>query len=309
MAAVSPGQRERRQLELREKWNTLLSSFARSPGGVEKSLRDMENLIVSEGVAEGPLRSRIWMMISGAAEKKQSNPTVYQHLVHIPLKLELNEQIRMDSKRLRLLPGLKQTADDVLLDRAVSVTRLYCAFDPRVGYVQGMLYLAILIITVTDDEENSFWLFCTILTNYGFRELMDRTSSALFDILNDFDKMLRHQLPSLHAHMLAQQCPPSTYAVDCFTSCFVVSMPLDTVLRIWDLLLMRIEKVLPRVLLSVLSRHQEQLLTMSLEEILPFLKLSLATSDDSILLPLLHHNEWLSRADSSIKRVFHRRKT
>ena len=79
------------------------------------------------------------------------------------------------------------------------------------------------------------------------------------------------------------------YAVECFASFFTSNMNLRTLVRVWDLIIMRIPDVMPLTLLAVIFNVREELAGLSIEDLIPKLKESLKVAEPETLVPVIFH--------------------
>jgi len=96
-------------------------------------------------------------------------------------------------------------------------------------------------------------------------------------------------LPDLHKHFQRQRLNAEAYAVECLTSFYTANLNIRSLLRVWDLLLLRFDHVLTNVLLAVFYLNQSLLITLELEELIPQIKDCLKKAEPDDLIPLLIH--------------------
>lgn len=129
------------------------------------------------------LNCQIWAEVSGASELRE--PGLYQDLLarHAGDNTSCLEQIDMDTHRTFPTNGkftsffrLSRPFAEFRLPRPVffagngpgvaKLRRVLVAYswrDPSIGYCQGMNLLAALLLLVYPDEEDAFWMLCSML--------------------------------------------------------------------------------------------------------------------------------------------------
>lgn len=79
----------------------------------------------------------------------------------------------------------------------------YAAFNPSLGYTQGMSsYAAVLLLYMT--EEDAFWTFATLMQFCGLAGLFTEGFPLLHQCYDTWQAALRKHLPRLYAHINAQ---------------------------------------------------------------------------------------------------------
>ncbi|KAM3755404.1 hypothetical protein ACB098_02G037200 [Castanea mollissima] len=154
------------------------------------------------------LRGLIWQLISGSRDLSLMNPGVYE----------------------RHGPGQRSL---------YNVLKAYSVFDREVGYVQGMGFLAGLLLLYM-SEEDAFWLLVALLKGavHAPMEGLYLVGLPLVQqYLFQFDNLVREYLPKLGEHFTQGMINPSMYASQWFITVFSYSFPFHLALRIWDVFL------------------------------------------------------------------------
>ena len=107
-------------------------------------------------------------------------------------------------------------------------------FRPDIGYVQGMSYIAVMLLT----NMRAFDAFCgmsTLLTQHHFLySFYSPNETAASEHLRLFDSAVQMFLPQLHRRFSALGIAAGLYGVDWFMTLFVAPLPLDTAAYVWD---------------------------------------------------------------------------
>ncbi|KAM3707582.1 hypothetical protein ACJW31_02G035400 [Castanea mollissima] len=173
------------------------------------------------------LQGLIWQLISGSRDLLLMNPGVYE----------------------RHGPGQRSL---------YNVLKAYSVFDREVGYVQGMGFLAGLLLLYM-SEEDAFWLLVALLKGavHAPMEGLYLVGLPLVQqYLFQFDNLVREYLPKLGEHFTQEMINPSMYASQWFITVFSYSFPFHLALRIWDVFLYEGVKIVFKVGLAILKYCQ-----------------------------------------------------
>ncbi|KAA3674864.1 TBC1 domain family member 14 [Paragonimus westermani] len=147
----------------------------------------------------------------------------------------------------------------------------YVAYRPEIGYVQGMSFLAAILLLVMDDTFDAFVMFANILSRPCHRAFYSLDENEFIVYFRAFDQTLADRLPRLHAHFSRVGLEPNMYLFDWWFTIFSRSLPLEADMRIWDLFFLDGELALFRAALGVLQLYEPQLLTSNFDQLAVFL--------------------------------------
>lgn len=162
------------------------------------------------------------------------------------------------------------------------VLNAYAAYNTRVGYCQGMNYVAGLLLLVSDmQEEESFAVLSCLMDNpaYNLSGFYRDKLPLLRRYLKACDKLVGEIVPDLRDHFIKENVQPAVYLHQWFLTLFISCFPLSMVAIIWDVIVCEGLPVVLRIAISILQVLKESLLTMSIEEIVRFFKM-MKTHDD-----------------------------
>ncbi|KDE06357.1 hypothetical protein MVLG_03266 [Microbotryum lychnidis-dioicae p1A1 Lamole] len=204
-------------------------------------------------------RPKIWAECSGANEARE--PGVYQDLLaHKNEENQCLNQIDMDCHR--TFPTnvfFAGTGPGVAKLRNVLVA--YSRHNPLIGYCQGMNNLTATLLLTHPAEEDAFWVLVCIIekilpSDYYTSHLL--VSQADQRVLKTLVVRL---MPDLAAHLedLGVELPAITFGW--FLSLFTDALPIQTLLRIWDLIFVFGTVMLFRVAVAILKLHETEILS------------------------------------------------
>lgn len=155
------------------------------------------------------------------------------------------------------------------------VLNAYAAYNPCIGYCQGMNFVVALLLLVSEfREEESFVFFCRLMDSpeYGLAGFYREGLPLLWRCLRACDHLMESLVPEVRDHFVRESVQPAMYLHQWFLTLFISCFPLPIVLIIWDVIIFEGLPVVIRVAVSVLRLFKESLLAMHLEDIVKFFK-------------------------------------
>ncbi|XP_064982061.1 uncharacterized protein LOC135648606 isoform X2 [Musa acuminata AAA Group] len=213
------------------------------------------------------LRGLVWQLISGSRDLLLMNPGVYEQLVIYETSASELEIIRDIS---RTFPShvFYQQRHGLGQRSLYNVLKAYSVYDRDVGYVQGMGFLAGLLLLYM-SEEDAFWLLVALLKgaiHAPMEGLYQAGLPLVQEYLCQFEQLVKEYLPMLGEHFTQEMVNPSMYASQWFITVFSYSFPFPLALRIWDVFLYEGVKVVFQVGLALLRFCHDDLVSKRLEE-------------------------------------------
>lgn len=219
------------------RWNNLLSS-GESISKNRKLKRFCRKGIPNE------YRKTIWMLLSGAEEKRKANTKTYRFLLDSQKDERVVETIELED-------GLQRPLRNVLV--AVSL------YNPDKGYSQGLNFIAGLLLLIVKDEESVFWLMDCLMNNL----LPDFYSPGMEAVRAEQEllgEIIKWKDQELHGHIQEVGVQWCLVGTKWFMCLFADVLPTETVLRIWDCLFFEGNKVLLRVSALLILQNKERLM-------------------------------------------------
>ncbi|XP_057522286.1 uncharacterized protein LOC130802334 [Amaranthus tricolor] len=236
------------------------------------------------------LRGLVWQLISGSRDLLLMNPGVYEQLVIYETSASELDIIRDISRTFpshvffqqRHGPGQRSL---------YNVLKAYSVYDRDVGYVQGMGFIAGLLLLYM-SEEDAFWLLVALLKGAVHAPMEGLYLSGLplvQQYLFQFDLLVKEYSPKLGEHFSQEMINPSMYASQWFITVFSYSFPFHLTLRIWDVFLYEGMKVVFRVGLALLKSCHDDMVTLPFEKLIHALRnFPEEVMDPDTLLPLAY---------------------
>ena len=150
------------------------------------------------------------------------------------------------------------------------VLEAYVWFRPDIGYVQGMSYLAAVLLLYMDSFP-AFVCLANILNSHCLMTFYRMDIKTMHLYIEVLDEMRDSQLHDLHVHLKSLDISTDLFIVDWLLTLFSKALPLDIAGHIWDVYLYEGDFFLFRCVIGLLSVHSNELTKSSFEECLTLL--------------------------------------
>ncbi|KAH3764024.1 TBC1 domain family member 14 [Pelomyxa schiedti] len=148
-----------------------------------------------------------------------------------------------------------------------SLVQAYVAYRPDIGYIPGMSHVCAVLLLNIDKEHACFMCLANIFNSRLHRSFSGSGSSGggsggigLENYLSAFDMMLRAYLPAVHSHFSSLGITVDIFVIDCVLTLMSKVLPLDCVVRIWDLYFCAGEQFFMRVMIAWIRSMRQALL-------------------------------------------------
>ncbi|KAG2382520.1 hypothetical protein C9374_005100 [Naegleria lovaniensis] len=205
-------------------------------------------------------RRYVWTQITGVDKKIKENRGYYKKILEVHRGQSCPNEAQIDLDLCRTFPSHPFFSNSHSVGR-MQMKNVLTAFswrNPYVSYCQSLNYLVGALLLHCGEEE-SFWLLVTILedilpANYYNPELTGmRVDSYVLD------ELIKDRLPKLHAHLHKLGVETTAFASGWFMRVFIEVFPIETSMRVLDLVFSEGTKILFRVALSYLKLHDSHI--------------------------------------------------
>jgi len=220
-----------------------------------------------------PVRGRVWKL--ALPNTLNLTPQLYNILV-------TRAQMHLENKTSSTGPGSREeTLELIQLDVSRTFPQLcifqaggpyyqllhnvlgaYVCYRPDIGYVQGMSFIAAILILNLDEAE-AFIVFANLVNWPCLAAFYSVEQPAMERYYTTFSSHLSSNLPSVASHFSRLGLRPDLYILDWWMTLFSKCAPLDITCRIWDLLIRDGEEFLFKAALGILSLYEDRLLAES----------------------------------------------
>lgn len=113
------------------------------------------------------------------------------------------EEYRISKDINRTLPELGLFKQDIKSgqNKLYNVLKAYACYDNKLGYVQGMNYLAAMLLINVEDEVLAFWCLFYILFRKNWRKVYDDNTPKLMNFLKIVEERLGRNDPMLYRYL------------------------------------------------------------------------------------------------------------
>jgi len=143
-----------------------------------------------------------------------------------------------------------------------NVLGAYVCYRPDIGYVQGMSFIAAILILNLEEAE-AFIVFANLINWPILASFYSVEQFAMERYYTTFSSHLSTNLPSIASHFSRLGLRPDLYILDWWMTLFSKCAPLDITCRIWDLLIRDGEEFLFKAALGILSLYEDRLMAES----------------------------------------------
>ncbi|XP_028998903.1 TBC1 domain family member 14 isoform X2 [Betta splendens] len=151
-----------------------------------------------------------------------------------------------------------------------SILGAYTCYRPDVGYVQGMSFIAAVLI-LNLDTADAFIAFANLLNKPCQMAFFRVDHSLMLTYFAAFEVFFEENLPKLFAHFKKNNLTPDIYLIDWIFTLYSKSLPLDLACRVWDVFCRDSEEFLFRTALGLLRLYQDVLTCMDFIHMAQFL--------------------------------------
>ncbi|KAG0227753.1 hypothetical protein BGW42_002723 [Actinomortierella wolfii] len=204
-------------------------------------------------------RNKIWLEASGAWDMRQ--PGYYQELLNKirPEQSACWSDIELDLHRTfptNILFGYGGQG----IDKLRNILTAYALHNPTVGYCQGMNLLAGTLLLTNHSEEDAFWILTCLLgrllpEDYFTRQLL--APQADQRVLRD---LVQEILPRLSSHLEEMHVDLTAITFSWFLTLFTDCLPVDTLVRVWDVLFVEGMLAVFRIAIALLWLNEKEIL-------------------------------------------------
>lgn len=135
----------------------------------------------------------------------------------------------------------------------------FAARNPHIGYSQSMNFLAGLL-NLLYAPEMAFWMMVAIVERILPRDFYDQSLLGCRVEIGVLRRLVTKKLPEIDEALRRHRVDITVVCVGWFLCLFVNTLPIETVLRVWDCFLVEGDKILFRVGLALLKMHSDDML-------------------------------------------------
>ena len=199
---------------------------------------------------------------------------------------EIKENITFNPKVIKNLETIQMDAIRTTFDsnndlNQIRLGNLLKALEytlPSVNYSQGMNYIGAFFLSITNNEEESFYLFLSLLISTEYGKLFEKDLEKFQKYFYVFDRLVCILLPELHYHFQENNISSSHFLtpwlITLFTHIYNTIKDRNNpliLLRIFDMFIFSGWKSVIKVGITLLKNYELKLMNLSSEELLSYL--------------------------------------
>ena len=82
-----------------------------------------------------------------------------------------------------------------------NILMAYANYDRQIGYVQGLNYIAAMLLMHVQDEEKVFWCLLYLLNRKNWRTIYMEEMPKLMELIDTVGHKLETDYPNIDAHL------------------------------------------------------------------------------------------------------------
>ncbi|XP_005090343.1 TBC1 domain family member 12 [Aplysia californica] len=151
-----------------------------------------------------------------------------------------------------------------------SLLGAYACYRPDVGYVQGMSFIAAILL-LNMDVADAFVCFANLLNRPCQVTFFRMDENMMTAYYRTFEEFFKENLPKLYAHFNYHSVTPNLYLMEWVFLLYSKSLPLDVACRVWDVFCRDGEEFLFRTAIGILKLYEVVLMKMDFIHMAQFL--------------------------------------
>mmetsp|Transcript_31166 Transcript_31166/g.69299 ORF Transcript_31166/g.69299 Transcript_31166/m.69299 type:complete len:442 (+) Transcript_31166:223-1548(+) len=226
--------------------------------------QDLKGL-VRLGIPES-LRPAAWFWLSGGWAKQSAAPEGYYRKLSASSEAVSDEVVfAIEQDVGGLWHSMRQHSLFQTSKGQEALTRVLLALAqhlPECGYVKGLHQVSALLLVVMGlpQEEAVFWTLVALLQDKLFPYCGGALQHGARIEQGVLELLIQRKLPALWSHLVKMGWDVSRLTAGWFTSLFTTVLPPETVVRVWDAIMSEGSKVMHRVALALIKRHETVIL-------------------------------------------------
>ena len=249
----------------REKWEKMIGQWEKYTTRKISKLKER----IRKGIPSC-YRGKVWCLLADIESLKSNYPeNYYSDLKSLEAQKTVETDISVDLNR-TFPNNIKFRSEEGRLT-LFQVLRAFAIMDPEVSYTQGMSFIVATFLLYVEEEE-AFWLLVALQSQHDFRGFFIQGMPKVYSFFYIGNGLLRHHLPKVFNKFISENISITSYAPQWFMTGYLVCLPIETGLRIWDCFWFEGVKILFRVFLALIKSNQNFFLKSSFEKIMESFK-------------------------------------
>lgn len=161
--------------------------------------------------------------------------------------------------------------DSPLAEDLREILRAFVVSRPDIGYIQGISYIAGLLL-IYMDKFQAFVALCNMVLSSNIISFYRFDDFNIKKRLQIFKQVLYYNLPVLCDHFESLDLLPESYLIEWHMTLFAKTLNIDLVARIWDIYMLEGIKIIYQTSIVILAHFEKRFLEFEYEDIIKELK-------------------------------------
>ncbi|SCQ16595.1 GTPase-activating protein, putative [Plasmodium ovale] len=162
--------------------------------------------------------------------------------------------------------------EENMQNKLSDVLKICSLYFKRIGYCQGMNYVAAIFLLVFKNKVDTIRCFIALLKNYNLKGMFLCTFPQLKKIMHQLNILIKAYIPKLYHYFRKKKIKIDFFCINWFMTLFSQDLSFENTVKLWDIFFLFGIKILIKLSLAFLYHHQKKILNMSYDEALTFLK-------------------------------------
>ncbi|SOV74311.1 GTPase-activating protein, putative [Plasmodium sp. gorilla clade G3] len=157
-------------------------------------------------------------------------------------------------------------------DKLLDILKVCSLYYERIGYCQGMNYIAGILLLVFRKNIDTIRCFISMLKNYNIKGMFLYNFPQLKKIIYQLNILIKAYIPKLFYYFRKKKIKIDFFCVNWFLTLFSQDLSFENTLKLWDLFFLFGMKILIKLTLILLHYHEDNIVHLSYDEALTYLK-------------------------------------
>lgn len=203
-------------------------------------------------------RPEVWWSILGCEAVKLRSPVSYQQYLEETVDAATSATIECDLPR--TFPNHKKFRCAAGRGELRNVLLAFARRCPAVRYCQGLNFIAALLLVVFQNEEQAFWTLVCAFDALGVEGYYTDRMLLLRADMQVLQAFMKVKCPKVAKELLRLNVDLMSICSEWFITWFAKSLPVSTVLRVWDTLFFEGFKIFFRVSMGIFKQIEQQVM-------------------------------------------------
>ena len=156
-------------------------------------------------------------------------------------------------------------------NKLFNVLKAYSQYDDGVGYMQGMNFLAGLVLTVFDDEALAFFVFKRVLEVNEWRRMFVEGTPKLFELSEQVKAFIKKEMCTLHKRMKVFEICIEPLLASAFLTVFSNLLVINEAQKALERFILEGEVFVVETIKGLLKVYEEKMINMDSWELMLFI--------------------------------------